>query len=292
MRPLGRFAGVVTAVALLVGACGPATKSPPSTTTAPSTTGPSNGPPTSTMPPAPTADVRVYFLHGDELDVAHRAVTATPRIATAAMTDLLAGPTPADVAAGVASAIPAGTRLLGLTIADGTATVDLSGVFAAGGGSLSMAARLAQVTYTLTQFPTVEGVVFRLDGRPLTVLGGEGIVIDHPASRSSFEALAPAILAEFPGRGWAVQSPLRASGTANVFEGQFQAELTDSAGQVLARQIVHASSGSGTRGGFTAVLSFTPPTSGPGTLTLFDTSPKDGSRIDVVQIPLELVAAK
>jgi hypothetical protein len=242
------------------------------------------------MPPAPTADVRVYFLRGDELDVAHRTVTATPRIATAAMTELLAGPTPADVAAGLASAIPAGTRLLGLTIADRSATLDLSGAFAGGGGSLSMAARLAQVTYTLTQFPTVEGVVFRLDGRPLTVLGGEGIVIDHPASRSSFEALAPAILAEFPGRGWAVQSPLRASGTANVFEGQFQAELTDSAGQVLARQIVHASSGSGTRGGFTAVLSFTAPTSGPGTMILFDTSPKDGSRIDVVQIPLELVA--
>jgi hypothetical protein len=242
------------------------------------------------VPPASPADVRVYFLHGDKLDVAHRTVTATPRIATAAMTELLAGPTPADVAAGLASAIPGGTRLLGLSIADRIATVDLSGAFAAGGGSLSMAARLAQVTYTLTQFPTVEGVVFRLDGQPLTVLGGEGIVIDHPASRSSFEGLAPAILVEFPGRGWALQSPLRATGTATVFEGQFQAELTDSAGQVLARQIVHASSGTGTRGDFTTVVPFTVPTSGPGTLTLFDTSAKDGSRIDVVQIPLELVA--
>ena len=289
MRPLGRFAGVVTAFALLVGACGPATQSPPSTTTAPSTTGPSNRPPTS-VPPASTADVRVYFLRGDEIDVAHRTVSATPRIATAAMTELLAGPTPADVASGLASAIPAGTRLLGLSIADGTATVDLAEAFAGGGGSLSMAARLAQVTYTLTQFPTVEGVVFRLDGQPLTVLGGEGIVIDRPASRSSFEALAPAILAEFPGRGWAVQSPLRASGTANVFEGQFQVELTDTAGRVLAHQIVHARSGTGTRGEFTTDVSYTAPTSGPGTLTLFDTSHKDGTRIDAVQIPLELVA--
>ena len=288
MRPLTRLAGVVTAFAVLVGACGSAPQSRRSTTTAPPTTGPANGPPTA--PPASSADVRVYFLHGDELDVAHRTVTATPRVATAAMTELLAGPTPADVTAGLASAIPTGTRLLGLTIADGTATVDLSGTFAGGGGSLSMAARLAQVTYTPTQFPTVEGVVFRLDGQPLTVLGGEGIVIDHPANRSSFEALAPAILVEFPGRGWAVQSPLRASGTANVFDGQFQAELTDSAGQVVAGRIVHASSGTGTRGGFTTVLSFTTPSSGPGTLTLFYTSPKDGSRIDVVQIPLELVA--
>ena len=37
-----------------------------------------------------------------------------------------------------------------------------------------MQTRLAQVVYTLTQFPTVDGVVFSLDGEPIDVLGGEG----------------------------------------------------------------------------------------------------------------------
>jgi germination protein M len=262
------------------------TTGPPSTTAVPSTTTP---PISSTTVPAPaTTDVRVYFLHGDKIDVAHRSVTATPQIATAAMTQLLAGPTSADTAAGLASAIPSSTRLLGISIARGVATVDLTGPFASGGGSLSMAGRLAQVTYTLTQFPTISSVVFRLDGKAVTVFGGEGIILDHPATRSGFESLTPPILVEFPGRGWTVHSPVRLSGSANVFEAQFQAEITDSSGRVIASQSIHASAGTGTRGTFATSISFPNTAGGRITLTVFDASPKDGSRIDVVTIPLVL----
>lgn len=236
-------------------------------------------------------DLRVYFLHGDKIDVAHRAVPATQSVAAAAMTQLLAGPAAADRTAGLASAIPSATRLLGINIADGTATVDLSGDFASGGGSLSMSGRLAQVTYTLTQFPSVSQVTFRMDGKPVTVFGGEGILLDHPSTRASFETLTPPILAEFPGRGWTVQSPIRVTGTANVFEAQFTVELTDASGRVLAHQPVHATSGSGTRGTFDTIVHYTLATAGTGTLSLFDNSPKDGSQIDLVQIPVQLSAA-
>lgn len=236
-------------------------------------------------------DVRVYFMHGDKIDVAHRTVTATRQVANAAMSELLAGPTAADVAAGLATAVPSNTRLLGITIAGGVATVDLTAAFASGGGSLSMVGRLAQVTYTLTQFPTVTGVVFHLDGKAVTVFGGEGIILDHPAARDSFESVTPPILVEFPGRGWAVQSPLRVAGTANVFEAQFQAEITDGAGRVVAAQPVTATSGTGTRGSFDTTIAFPESASGPVTLTVFDSSPRDGSRIDVVSVPLELAGA-
>jgi hypothetical protein len=290
---VGVIALAVAAAALGLAACGSATPpaaSPP-TTGAPSTTASTTTtPPPATTAPAATIDVRAYFMQGDKLGVAHRTVAPTPRTATAAMAELLAGPTPADVAAGLTSAIPSGARLLGLSIAAGTATVDLSGAFATGGGSLSMTARLAQVTYTLTQFPTVQGVLLLLDGAPVTVFGGEGIVLDHPATRASFEGVTPAILLESPGRGWAVHSPLRVTGSANVFEAQFQAEVTDASGSVLVSQAVHATSGTGTRGTFDATLAFSTTTTGPATLAVFDRSPRDGARIEIVSVPLELVA--
>lgn len=273
----------------------PATTSPAtaySTTTSPTTTSSVTAPTATTARPSPaTQDVRVYLLRGDKLDVAHRSVVATQGIAAAAMAELLAGPTPAETASGLATTVPAGTRLIGIDVAGGTATVDLSGGFASGGGSLSMTARLAQVTFTLTQFPTVTGVVFRLDGQPVTVFGGEGLILDHPANRASFETLTPPILVESPGPGWATQSPVRVTGSANVFEAQFQAEVTDATGAVLARQSIHATSGSGTRGSFDASIAYHLTAGGPATLSVYDTSPKDGSRVDVVQIPLYLLAA-
>ncbi len=283
---------VLVALALILAACGPGTTSRIPRT--PITAAPTTGAPsttagaTTTAPPAQTVDVRVYFLHGETIDVAHREVPATPRVAAAAMMELLAGPTEADRAAGLSSAVPTGTRLRSVEVASGTATVDLSGQFASGGGSLSMTARLAQVTFTLTQFPTVSRVVFELDGAPVTVFGGEGIVLDHPSTRASFEALAPAILVEFPGRGWAVESPIEISGSADVFEAQFRVELTDAGGSVLAARAVMATAGTGTRGTFSLSVPYALATAGPGTLTVFDLSPKDGSRIDVVQIPLQL----
>ena len=282
------------------GACGSSSRSTqtsPTTasasTTAPTTVVPETTipPTTSTSQPASTVDVRVYFLHGEKIDVAHRTVTATSLMATAAMTELLAGPSPADQAAGLSTTVPAGTRLLGINVANGVATVDLSGTVASGGGSLSMTARLAQVTYTLTQFPTINAVAFNLDGKPVSVFGGEGIILDHPATRAGFESLTPAILVEYPGRGWAVQSPVRVAGTANVFEAQFQAEITDGSGVVIASQGIRATSGTGTRGSFSTTVAFPKGASGAATLRVFDISPKDGARIDVVTIPLQLAGS-
>ena len=112
----------------------------------------------------------------------------TKAVATAAMRELLAGPDEAEMAARPAmyTAIPDGTTLLGISIADGIATVNLSQEFESGGGSASMQARVAQVIYTLTQFPTVSSVRFQLDGVPVTALGGEGLVLDAPVGRADF----------------------------------------------------------------------------------------------------------
>ena len=95
----------------------------------------------------------VWFGYGEWLFVTERTEPSSPRVGTAAVNALLAGPSAAEQAAGVGTSIPEGTELLGLSIDGGVATVDLSRTFESGGGSLSMFNRLAQLTYTLTQFP-------------------------------------------------------------------------------------------------------------------------------------------
>jgi N-acetylneuraminic acid mutarotase len=138
--------------------------------------------------PSPVS-LQVWFARGEQLVSEERTHATTPRVATAAVEALLAGPTAAERAAGLTTAIPAGTRLLGISINDRVATVDLTSEFQSGGGSLSMQVRLGQVVYTLTQFPTVARVRFALDGTPVNVFSGQGIVLDHPVGRADYKGL-------------------------------------------------------------------------------------------------------
>jgi hypothetical protein len=133
--------------------------------------------------------LQVWFARGEQLVSEQRTHAATPRVATAAVEALLAGPTAAERASGITTAIPEGTRLLGISIKDRVATVDLTSEYQSGGGSLSMQVRLGQIVYTLTQFPTVETVRFALDGTPVNVFSGQGIVLDHPVGRADYKDL-------------------------------------------------------------------------------------------------------
>ena len=185
---------------LAVAACGGSDEAPSPLPTGAQSVSPSPTPsasPSVTSPsPSPTGNLTVlsvYHLRGQYVGAARRAVPATAAPARAAMLELLAGPTTAELAAGLHTQIPPGTEVRGLTIRDGVATVDLSGSFTAGGDPLEDRGRLAQVVYTLTQFPTVDGVRFRIDGQPLVFRSGEGAVQRRPQTRASFEDVTPAI---------------------------------------------------------------------------------------------------
>lgn len=233
---------------------------------------------------------RLYFLRSDTTLVpVYRPVhVRNSAVATAAMTALLQGATPAERSAGAGTAIPPGTRLLGLSIHAGIAVVDLTGTFAAGGGSASMSGRVAQVVYTLTQFPTVTGVTFRLDGRPLTVLGGEGLLLDRPVTRASAASLLPPIFVDSPARGEHVSGPVRVRGLADVFEGQFLVEVRDAYGKVLVRR--SATGGAGQHRAFAVTLPFQVVESAPGRIVAYDLSAKDGSVVDMFAVPVTLNA--
>ena len=180
--------GALLTVAVVVTGCGggdDAVKTSPTAAPTTTTAGRSSTPSTDSATPvgtvapdAPGVTLEAIFMRGEKVGTAHRRVAPTKAVGRAAVEQLLAGPTADEQAAGLHTEIPAGTELLDLDIADGAATVDLSGEFVSGGGSLSMRARLAQVVYTLTQFPTVDGVAFRIDGKPTTTFGGEGVLIE------------------------------------------------------------------------------------------------------------------
>ena len=271
------------ACALLLAACssGGGSSSPSRTPT------PTASPtPSATASPGATSAVSVYFLSGEKLQPVRRVATGTG-VGAAAVTALLAGPSAAERAGGLTSAIPTGTTLLGLNIAGGVATVDLTSSYASGGGSLSMTARVAEVVFTVTRFPTVQRVSFRLDGQPVTALGGEGVDLSRPVTRADYEDLSPAVLVETPRWGETAPLPLRATGTANVFEAVFFLELKDAAGRVVVDRRVMATSGTGTRGTFSTALDGTA-SPGLGTLTAYTLSAKDGTRHNEMSLPVVL----
>ncbi len=242
----------------------------------------------SSSPTASTTSFNLYFMRGDKIGVAHRTMSKTQQVGAAAMKELLSGPNPKEQAAGLTSAIPAGTKFLGLTINNGLASVNLSGEYEAGGGSLSMASRLAEVVYTLTQFSSVRQVTFQLDGKPVTVFGGEGIVMDHPVDRSNYEQLTPAILVESVAPGDTVTSPAHLTGTANTFEAAFTINILDANGNLLVEQHATATSGTGTRGTFDVTVPFKVDKEQNGKVVVFELSAKDGSKTNVVEIPVTL----
>ena len=245
---------------------------------------------------ASTVPGKVYFyMHGpgfEQNTLAPVQRFVDPVIpATTSMQALLAGPTTAEENAvpAISTAIPAGTTLHSVSITAGVATVDLSATFVSGGGSASMIGRLAQVVYTLTQFSTVDGVLFKINGVPTTVFGGEGVIVNTPATRSDFESELPAIFVDSPAYGATIgQQFARISGVANVFEATFLAGVYDGDGRELGFAVVTASAGTGTYGTFDVVIPYIPGEGSAGSLIVWVASAQDGSPVNVREYPIVL----
>lgn len=243
-------------------------------------------PPASTTEAPAGSTVVPYFIEGDQVAAGEPVETPERGVAGAALRAVLDGLNGRELAAGLTSAVPPETRLLDLAIADGLARVDLSGRFREGEGALATRERLAQVVYTLTQFPTVKRVRVRIDGHTVTTLGD--VKLDLGLTRADFEDQTPAILVESPGLATAVRSPFTARGTANTFEATFEWALRDAGGKVLADHFETATSGTGTRGTFSFPVRFSVTQPTAGSLVVFERSAADGSRIHVRGIPLTL----
>ncbi len=102
---------------------------------------------------------------------------------------LVAGPTDAESAAGLQTALPAQTTVISASIAGGVATVNLGGTFGQLVGPPQIQA-VAQFVFTASSLPGVTGVTFQLSGQPVEVPVASGV--DVPvANTSQFATLAP-----------------------------------------------------------------------------------------------------
>ena len=207
------------------------------------------------------SDARVYLLRDGKVWPVARELPVVFS-ADAILAELIKGPTEDELELGFTTAIPETAAL----------SIDESGKLTVAGLGEPFDAALAQTVYTLTQFARGD---LTYDGQRLT--------------RADFEKQTPSVLVESPLPFEEVTSPLRAEGTANTFEANFHYELTDTDGLIVDENFVTATSGTGTRGTFEFTTKpYTVPFDGIGSLIVFERSAEDGSRMNVVEIPLRM----
>ncbi|OYD94831.1 spore germination protein [Nostoc sp. 'Peltigera membranacea cyanobiont' 210A] len=143
----------------------------------------------STRQPANEQSPNVYWLRPKDKNVTLvpqpvKVASVLPNQALeAAFQSLLAGPTEGTDS----TTIPKGTKLLGLKAENNEVHVNLSEDFTSGGGSTSMMGRVGQVVYTATTLNPKAKVYIDVNGKPLDVLGGEGVEIQQPLTREQFQ---------------------------------------------------------------------------------------------------------
>lgn len=190
--------------------------------------------------PVPPIALTVYRVAGGKLAPAVVHVPPTQAVATAALRAL-----------GVSAPV---------TISHGTASVSLPH---------ASDDEVAEIVYTLTQFPTV---------RRVDVAGRSGL------ARSDFAHYVPAIVVDSPAPAAKVGQTFTVSGSASVYEATFVVELIRD-GEVLDKQTVTASAGAPARGSFETTLEAT---AGDATIRAFAPSAADGSPQHEVDVPVTI----
>lgn len=139
---------------------------------------------------AELATVTLYLVESGRLSPVTRDLPV-PISPDDQLVTLVEGTTRPESRAGLRTSIPPGTEVLGVSVENGVATVDLSRGFANVGGEEEILA-VAQVVLTLTSRPEIEAVSFSLEGVPTDVPLPDGALSENPVTGSDYSALISA----------------------------------------------------------------------------------------------------
>ncbi|RAS62553.1 sporulation and spore germination protein [Lentzea atacamensis] len=206
-RQLWLVIGVVTGVAVLLGGVLIALR-------------PDRQQPPGTAPVTEQTAFSVYFHRGDPAAVVAvpRSVPKTQMVATAALNELLAGPTVAEREAGYWSMFVPGTAksLKSVQITDGVAHADFtdfSTIIPNASSSTGSAALLAELDATLKQFPTVRSTVYSFNGDVAGFYHWLQVTPpDTPGDQTGAVAAGKRFLVEVAGMRTAFEGPFRWTG--------------------------------------------------------------------------------
>lgn len=185
-RPL--VAVPATCLVLLTGCRGPAVTIIPKSELPEDVYSPTPSP-SPTVGQEPLRTGTVYMVRKGRLIGVSRKLPSAPSESDALLAALLEGP-PEGVRA--TSAIPPGTRAIDVGVVGTVATVNLSQEFMRGAARRTLAIRVAQIVYTLTEDPEVLSVVFAFEGTPAPVISGDERVLERPVGRMDYARFAPA----------------------------------------------------------------------------------------------------
>lgn len=133
----------------------------------------------------------VYFVSDDQHVVpVVRSVGGVEPVAqiSEVVRMLIEGPDPKEASSGLRSAVPSTTSILGVTLDDGMASIDLTDAFASVGGREELLA-VGQLVLTVTSITDVDQLSIELNGRPIAVPLPDGALTDAPVSMPQYTSL-------------------------------------------------------------------------------------------------------
>jgi hypothetical protein len=236
--------------------------------------------------PHATTTISVWFKRSARLWHTKRTAAAASFPVRTAVRALVAGPNAAESAAGVGTALPAGTKLNSTSTTGGVASIDLNHKFAAAGPRKQVRMRLAQLTYTATQFPKVHAVHLRISGSDIRAIGS--VAVPDRMTRAMFARLVPAIVVRTPVIGAHLSPTVHVTGTSDVFEAAMVVKVLNSGGHLIAKKSFMASCGTGCRGHFGVTIPYHVGSAQAGSIVVTDTSARGGRPPNIVRIPVRL----
>ena len=239
-----------------------------------------------------TMDVAVYYVKKTKKDYClvreSHTVPYTRSVARAALEELINGQPVTNNAFAV---LPRETRIRGINIANGLASVDFSSeVLKADPESKAADLGIQSIVNTLTEFPAIEKVTFKVDGtldqRAREWWGHTGLS-DKPYMQDLSAVWEPAIWVTKPSKGELIDIPFVVSGFIRVFNAPVNLRVVTGNGEKLAEGYATAAAAGPNRGEFSTYLKFPRPAVDDGYLEVFRYSPGKGKELDKVRIPIK-----